>query len=404
MNKTKILFLSANPKNSSPLRLDEEIREIRIGIERSKNRDLFSINQCLAVRAKDVRRALLDIEPSIVHFSGHGSGVDGLVMEDELGNSKMISSEALKGLFELFEEDISCVILNACFSEIQAQIIVQHIPYVIGMSKEIGDKSAIEFSIGFYDALSAGKSIKTAYKFGCNAIQLSNTNEHLTPILLERTKDTSLKVNAMINANTALIEAIDSRHYYVREIQTTEELEELWKIDKDAYGTASLTLPEFYEWWSSYEQGVKALFYKQEIVGAIGLFPIHFSVAQKIKDGTIREKELIPMDNEQLKECGTRFWYAGGIVLKENYRKSKKYNPIIFMLNVGLNLWMESKHIEFPIEIYSMALSQEGKRMLERFSFIKVREKFSDYDPYPCYVLKAKTKYDLNKILKNRFS
>jgi hypothetical protein len=33
---------------------------------------------------------------------------------------------------------------------VQAEAIVKHIPYVIGMSKAIGDKAAIEFAVGFY--------------------------------------------------------------------------------------------------------------------------------------------------------------------------------------------------------------------------------------------------------------
>ena len=63
----------------------------------------------------------------------------------------------------------------------QAEAIVQHIDYVIGMGDAVGDIAAIKFATGFYDALGAGRSIETAYKFGCNAIQLENIPEHLTP-------------------------------------------------------------------------------------------------------------------------------------------------------------------------------------------------------------------------------
>ncbi len=69
---TKILILSANPKDTSRLRLDEEVREIEEGLLRSKHRDRFQIQARLAVRMIDIRRALLDYEPKIVHFSGHG--------------------------------------------------------------------------------------------------------------------------------------------------------------------------------------------------------------------------------------------------------------------------------------------------------------------------------------------
>jgi hypothetical protein len=39
----KILLLSANPKGTSRLRLDEETREIKDGLKRAKKRDDFSI-------------------------------------------------------------------------------------------------------------------------------------------------------------------------------------------------------------------------------------------------------------------------------------------------------------------------------------------------------------------------
>jgi hypothetical protein len=47
---------------------------------------------------------------------------------------------------------LNVFVLNACYSEIQANAIVQHIDYVIGMSQAIGDTAAIKFAMGFYDA------------------------------------------------------------------------------------------------------------------------------------------------------------------------------------------------------------------------------------------------------------
>lgn len=60
-----------------------------------------------------------------------------------MGNSKLVDWAALAGLFALFAEDIRCVVLNGCYSEVQARAIAQHIPYVIGMNKAIRDKAAI---------------------------------------------------------------------------------------------------------------------------------------------------------------------------------------------------------------------------------------------------------------------
>ena len=133
----KILILSANPKNTTRLRVDEEMREIKEGLRRSKQREEFVIETSQAVRYRDIRRAILDFEPNIVHFSGHSAKDEGLAFEDETGGVKLVEAEALARLFELFADQIECVVLNACYSEIQAKAIARHIPYVVGMSKAI---------------------------------------------------------------------------------------------------------------------------------------------------------------------------------------------------------------------------------------------------------------------------
>ena len=123
----KILILSANPKGTTSLRLDEEVREIDAGLQRARYRDRFVLEQKWAVRPRDISRAILDLNPQIVHFSGHGTGDEGLVFEDESGSAKLVDGEALAGLFDLFAELLECVVLNGCYSEVQASAIAQHI-------------------------------------------------------------------------------------------------------------------------------------------------------------------------------------------------------------------------------------------------------------------------------------
>jgi CHAT domain len=181
-----ILLLTANPKGTAPLRLDQEVRDIREGLQRSQHRDAFRIEQRWAVRPRDVQRAMLDLNPQIVHFSGHGEGEEGLKFEDESGKVKFVDAEALAELFELFADQVECVVLNACYSEVQAEAIYQHIPSVIGMKKAIGDRAALEFAVGFYDAIGAGRSIEFAYKLGCSAIRMAGMPENLTPALKQK--------------------------------------------------------------------------------------------------------------------------------------------------------------------------------------------------------------------------
>ncbi len=123
-----------------------------------------------AVRYGDFSQQILAVRPNIVHFSGHGTGEDGLVLEDQSGKVKLISSQAVAGLFQLFADTVECVVLNACYFQVQAEAIAQHIPYVVGMRQAIGDRAAIEFAIAFYDAIGAGRDYEFAYNYACNRI------------------------------------------------------------------------------------------------------------------------------------------------------------------------------------------------------------------------------------------
>jgi CHAT domain len=187
-SRMKILILPANPKNTERLRLDEEVREIQAGLQRSKNRDKFEIIAGWGVRTNDLRRALLDYEPQIVHFCGYGNDSHGLALENNSGQLQLVNKDSLASLFSLFQGKIKCVFLNACYNEAQSGAIAQHVDYVIGTNQTISDRAATEFAVGFYDALAAGRSIEDAYKFGCVAIQLAGIPGSSIPVLKKRSR------------------------------------------------------------------------------------------------------------------------------------------------------------------------------------------------------------------------
>lgn len=60
------------------------------------------------------------------------------------------------------------------------------------MHQAIHDKAAIAFTIGFYQALGAGRTIEDAYKLGCVQIRLQDIPGHLTPVLIKKGVDVTL--------------------------------------------------------------------------------------------------------------------------------------------------------------------------------------------------------------------
>ncbi|MEH2308480.1 CHAT domain-containing protein [Nostoc sp.] len=228
----KILFLGADPSNATRLRLGQELRDIREKLQLAKERDRFILDSRESVRPGDISQAIFDVEPQIVHFSGHGTSTGELCFEDLLGEYQPVQPDALAALFELVADQINCVLLNACYSETKAKAIARHIPFVIGMNKAIGDQAAIAFAVGFYKALAAGRTIDRAYKFGCVEIRLQGIAEHLTPVLYTKQNSVSPvsevqqidsnKSGEVPNAQSTSLN-LGQRHRILQEIESLQQ-------------------------------------------------------------------------------------------------------------------------------------------------------------------------------------
>lgn len=167
--KIHILFLAANSVDA-PLDLERELSQIKTNLRLAKVRDRLELTPVMAATIDEVMQAMLDDPPTIVHFSGHGQA-EGVELRDAVGNPHLVAGKALASLFALFRETVSCVVLNACWSEAQARAIREHIPYVIGTRATIPDEAAVAFSTGFYKAIAAGKDVPFAYRMGLARIQ-----------------------------------------------------------------------------------------------------------------------------------------------------------------------------------------------------------------------------------------
>jgi len=182
----RILFLAANPKDTSPLRLGEEVRTIAERLREADYRDRLQLEQDWAVRVGDLSRALLEHRPHVVHFSGHGSPAAAIILEDADGRSSEVPPGALGDLFGILDDGVRCVVLNACYSATQAGAMIGNIDCLIGTTRKISDPAAIRFAGGFYRGIGFGKSIATAFALGQNEIDLAALGEADTPMLSTR--------------------------------------------------------------------------------------------------------------------------------------------------------------------------------------------------------------------------
>jgi Effector-associated domain 11/CHAT domain len=146
-NKTKILFLSANPVGQQNIAVEREAKLVKV---ESQGRDL-NVVTCPHID----RRSMIDMvafeQPQIVHFSGHGSNGGLALIDVETNRTASVSNEDLVRMFGLFKRTgVKCVVLCSCWSFNQAKSISELGIPVIGMLRKIGDEEAIQFSRDLY--------------------------------------------------------------------------------------------------------------------------------------------------------------------------------------------------------------------------------------------------------------
>jgi hypothetical protein len=188
----KVLVVFANPRGTSSLRLGEEDRMIQECIRRSKHRDNIQLTIKHAVTIDDIRRALLDENFAIVHFSGHGTG-RGLAFEDNSGNLYVAPRDAVADLLAEFVPNLQCTLLNACYSTSQGEFTSLGLPFTIAMEGPISDEAAIIFTGGFYDSIGAGKDIEFSFRQGVHALRLHGHPDRVVPKLLRKGESITIR-------------------------------------------------------------------------------------------------------------------------------------------------------------------------------------------------------------------
>lgn len=171
----RVLFVAANPKGTAALRLQDEERAIREAIKLSPNQAAIHLEVLPAATVDDLRRALLKDEFDVVHLSGHGES-NGPIFQNAESGEQPVPMSGLQALFDQYPKT-GCVILNACWTLSAFNTSIA--PVTVGMDAPVGDKAAIEFARGFYDAMGAGVGIEKAIEQGQVAVKLKGLEASL---------------------------------------------------------------------------------------------------------------------------------------------------------------------------------------------------------------------------------
>jgi hypothetical protein len=173
-NRVRVLILTAQPGSLSPglsslprLRLDQEVRQIQEALRRALFGREFEVVTLPAARTQDLSWGLLEYEPELLHFSGHGDQ-GSIYVERPDGTAWPITGEMLARLFRIFKGGrLRCVVLNACETGGEAEPIAREVGAAVVRPDKVSDQAALLFAEHFYQGLGYGQTLQEAFELGC---------------------------------------------------------------------------------------------------------------------------------------------------------------------------------------------------------------------------------------------
>ncbi|MEA5553292.1 alpha/beta hydrolase [Anabaena cylindrica UHCC 0172] len=186
INRCDILILAANPINTQKLQLEKEAELIRERLQENEIGRQYIVKDEATACIEDLSKYLLQYEPIILHFSGHGNSNGEIILNNRQDQAQVVSIETLAELLSTVGGRIECVVLNACFSLEKADAIAEQVSCVIGMDKEIDDESALRFAGGFYRGLGFGRGYYSAFELGRNEIKILQLPDNQVPHFITR--------------------------------------------------------------------------------------------------------------------------------------------------------------------------------------------------------------------------
>lgn len=205
-----VAFFTANPSSTSPLDLEGEVQAIAAELDTMGLEGVLQFEHHRATTPAALQRTLLSSRPTIVQFSGHGRAsrtivprhpsrsardlvadplpeAGGIMLQGDSGAAaKLVSGRALGDLLAKAGSSVRLVFLNACHSAAQAQALVEHVDFVIGLDGAILDEAARVFAVALYRALALGRPLAEAFDLGVNALMLEVLGDVELPVLRAR--------------------------------------------------------------------------------------------------------------------------------------------------------------------------------------------------------------------------
>jgi hypothetical protein len=181
-----ILFLAASPRNCGHLELANECAEIQRELDRTIGRHNFRLESRSATTVDELMRHLTELDPAVIHFSGDSGANAGLLLQNEQGQLQPVSPRALAMMINVATRNTRVVVLNACHSSVQADVLRGAVDFVIELPSAIRDSAARTFAVRFYGAIASHRSVGNAVAQGIAALAAKQLPDEALPRCITR--------------------------------------------------------------------------------------------------------------------------------------------------------------------------------------------------------------------------
>ena len=200
----RVLAMISAPNDQPPLDVEEEWAKLNGALAGLSAEGKIVLQRLESASLGELQKQLRQDECHIFHYMGHGAfddrAQDGvLVLEDEAGQSQLVSSQVLGALLH-DAPSLRLAVLNACegargshhspFTGTAQTLVQKGIPAVVAMQSPITDGAAKLLAHEFYLALADSYPVDAALAEARKAIyRQGNETEWGTPVLFMRSTD-----------------------------------------------------------------------------------------------------------------------------------------------------------------------------------------------------------------------
>lgn len=184
----KMIILGCNPADSDNFDVGRESQFISENINASKYGHNIKLETKLGATPDNLLQYSHDQEVQVIHFTGHGTELGGLVLVGKGGEKIKATQESLKYAFDGYlPKNLKLLTLSACYSADLASLLKGKASCVIGMKGSVDSKASIEFAAKLYQVLGDGCCVLDAFNQGLAIYKLyDDESDDVGPELFER--------------------------------------------------------------------------------------------------------------------------------------------------------------------------------------------------------------------------